>query len=84
MTAINIRMEDQLKASFASICEQIGMSISTAITIFAKKVVAENGMPFDVKLDPFYSEENMAELKRRVKAIEDGSAKFVEHELVEA
>ena len=38
---------------------------------------------FDVKVDPFYSEENMAELRRRVKSIEDGTAKFVTHDLVE-
>ena len=83
MTAINFRMDDDLKRSFSEVCDAIGMSISTAFTVFAKKVVAEQGIPFDVKVDPFYSEENMAELRRRVKSIEDGTATFVTHDLVE-
>lgn len=81
MTAINIRMEDDLKASFSAVCENIGMSISTAITVFAKKVVAENGIPFKVKVDPFYSEENMARLRESIKQAEEG--KLTVHELVE-
>lgn len=33
--------------------------------------------------DPFYSESNMRHLKRIIRDIEDGTAKFSEHELIE-
>ena len=32
---------------------------TTAFTIFAKKVSREKRIPFDVSVDPFYSESNM-------------------------
>lgn len=83
MAAINVRMDAKLKKEFGEICEELGMSISTAMTIFVKKVVREKRIPFDVQIDPFWSEENQAELRRRIKAYEDGTAVMVEHDIVE-
>ena len=43
----------------------------------------EKRIPFDVSVDPFYSESNMAYLKRVVADIESGKADLTEHELIE-
>ena len=43
---MTISMDDTLKAEFAAVCKEIGMSPSTAITIFARAVVREQGIPF--------------------------------------
>lgn len=72
-TLINIRMDEELKKSFDSVCSELGMNMTTAITIFAKKMVRENRVPFDVSIDPFYSEKNMKSLDESRKQVESGS-----------
>lgn len=47
-TNINIRMDQNLKAQFEEFCDDVGMSMTTAFTIFAKKVVRDYRIPFDV------------------------------------
>ena len=59
------------------------MSMTTAFTIFAKKMTREHRIPFEVSCDPFYSESNMNYLKKVVASIESGNARLVEHELME-
>lgn len=69
---INIRMDEELKKSFDSICTELGMNMTTAITIFAKKMVREKRVPFDVSIDPFYSEINAKALDESKKQLDDG------------
>lgn len=40
-TNINIRMDAELKKQFEAFCSDMGMSMTTAFTIFAKKAVRE-------------------------------------------
>lgn len=47
-TSINIRMDEDLKKQFEYFCNDMGMSMSTAFTIFAKKTVREYRIPFEV------------------------------------
>lgn len=67
MTQINLRVEDDVKLRAEQTCEELGMSMSTAITIFLKKMGRERRIPFDVSVDPFYSDENMARLRASIK-----------------
>lgn len=46
--AMTITMDDELKAQFSEVCAEIGMSASTAFNIFAKKVVRERRIPFEL------------------------------------
>lgn len=78
---INFRMDADLKKSMEQTCSELGMSMTTAFTIFAKKVSREKRIPFEVSVDPFYSESNIAHLRRGVKALNEG--KGSEHELLE-
>ena len=47
-TSINIRMDSALKQQFEAFCADMGMSMSTAFNIFAKKAVREYRIPFEI------------------------------------
>lgn len=80
---VNFRMDSDLKSNMEQLCSELGMTMTTAFTIFAKKMTREHRIPFDVSADPFYSEQNIKYLKKIVDDIESGNAHFAEHELLE-
>ena len=45
---VNIRMDEELKKQFDEFCSNIGMSMTTAICVFAKKAVYEQRIPFEI------------------------------------
>lgn len=49
-TMVNFRMDKALKKEMENVCKELGMSMTTAFTIFAKKVVRERRIPFDLSL----------------------------------
>lgn len=69
---VNIRMDEELKRQFDYVCSEIGINMSTAITIFAKKMVRENGIPFSVSFDPFYSSSNISALNESIEQMKQG------------
>lgn len=83
MPQINIRIDEELKRSAEQVLDDIGMPMSTAITIFLKKVSRERRIPFELTADPFYSESNIKYLEGIVKDIESGKAHFSEHDISE-
>lgn len=48
---VSIRMESDLKDQFSALCSELGLDVSTAVTIFAKAAVRQNGIPFSLTLD---------------------------------
>ena len=50
---INFRMDEELKKDMEATCKELGLSMTTAFTIFAKKMTREKRIPFDVSVDPF-------------------------------
>jgi len=74
-------MDENLKKGMEEVCKEMGLSMTTAFTIFATKVSKEKRIPFEVAVDPFYSEANMARLRKAIADIEAG--KVTEHELIE-
>ena len=80
---VNFRMDEDLKASMEQTCRELGMNMTTAFTIFAKKMTREKRIPFDVSVDPFYSDANMNYLKKVISEIDSGKSKLQEHELIE-
>ena len=79
---VNFRMDEDLKKSMEQACKEMGLSMTTAFTIFAMKVSKERRIPFEVAADPdpFYSKAN---IERLHKAISDAKAgrNMTEHEL---
>lgn len=71
----------RIKRNMEQTCQELGMNMTTAFTIFAKKMTREKRIPFDVSVDPFYSESNMAHLHRGVEALNNG--KGVEYKIIE-
>lgn len=47
-TSINIRMDSELKQQFEAFCSDMGMTMTTAFNIFAKKAVREYRIPFEI------------------------------------
>ncbi len=80
---VNFKLDPAVKEKMEDVCNEIGLSMSAAFTIFAKKVGNERRIPFDLTADPFYSAENMAELERRVSGVLAGTSTLKEHELIE-
>ncbi|MBR5401261.1 MAG: type II toxin-antitoxin system RelB/DinJ family antitoxin [Treponema sp.] len=80
---VNFRMDERLKSDMENVCQELGMNMTTAFTIFAKKMTREKRIPFDVSVDPFYSEDNMKYLAKVISDIESGKAKLKEHDLIE-
>ena len=63
------------------LCNDMGLSMTAAFTIFAKTVTREKRIPFEVSADPFYSESNLKHVQRV--AAELNAGKSVEHEIIE-
>ncbi len=80
---VNFRMDEELKKSMETVCAEMGLSMTAAFTIFAKKVSRERRIPFEVTADPFYSESNRKYLEKVIADIESGRAKLTEHDLIE-
>jgi len=76
---VNFRMDADLKKKMEQTCKDMGLTMTTAFTIFANRVTKDRRIPFDVEADPdpFYSEANMAELNRRIAKAEAGEATFI-------
>lgn len=69
---VSIRMDEDLKKQFDAFCSDIGMSMTTAICVFAKTVVRQQRIPFEISAenDPFYSYTNMERLKESITQME--------------
>jgi DNA-damage-inducible protein J len=81
-TMVNFRMDSELKARMEKTCKDMGLTLTSAFTMFATKVIQEQRIPFEITADPFYSKENMDELERRVRDAKEGK-NMHEHELIE-
>ena len=79
---VNFRMDTELKKGMEKACKEMGLSMTTAFTIFATKVSKEQRIPFEVAVDPFYSEVNQARLRTAIADIKAGK-NMTEHALIE-
>ena len=81
MTQMNIRIDEAVKAQAEILFDELGLNMTTAINMFIKTAIRENGIPFELKVDPFYSEKNMAVLNKSIKDANEG--KLIERDLIE-
>lgn len=73
--SINIELDEKIKNEMEAVCLEIGLSMSEAFVIFAKKVAREGRIPFKLSDDDY--------LEDIIKDIREGRAHFSEHELIE-
>ena len=50
-TNVNIRMDADLKKQFEAFCADVGLTMTAAINLFAKRTVRENRIPFKISAD---------------------------------
>lgn len=67
---VNFRMDEALKDKMEKTCKNMGLTVTAAYTMFATKVTREHRIPFEVTADPFYSDENMDQLRKNMAEME--------------
>lgn len=71
---ITFHMDAELASNFEKACQDLGLTTSEAFTIFATKAVRERRIPFEIAVDPFYSKQNIARLKKSIAQMEASGA----------
>lgn len=72
---INIELDENIKNEMEAVCLEIGLSMSEAFNVFAKKMAREGRIPFELCDDDY--------LEDIIRDIKEGRAHFFEHELIE-
>lgn len=80
---LTARVDARDKVDFDAFCSNVGINTSTAINMFVKAVLRENRIPFEITQSPdlFFSESNMAYVKKSVHELRAG--KGTTHDLIE-
>lgn len=73
-TNLNIRTDKNVKAAAEKIFEELGLTMTTAINIFLRQTIRENGIPFDLKLN-IPNETTVAAIEEGRKIAHDKNAK---------
>ena len=53
-TTLTVRLDGGLKRQAETICEEMGLNMSSAITIFLTRLVKERAIPFRVSADDHF------------------------------
>ena len=74
MTTISLRFDDEMKKELDSMCEEMGMNLTTFFMIYAKKALRDRKIPFEIAAprDPFYSDSNMDALEKSMQQFDEG------------
>ena len=52
-TNVNIRIDEDLKRDFEALCVEMGLTMTTAFTVFAKAVTKKRAIPFEVSAESY-------------------------------
>lgn len=69
---VTLRMDENLKEEFDSFCDEVGITTTSAFTMFAKAALRERRIPFEIVADPFYSASNQEALRQSMHELENG------------
>lgn len=72
MANVSFRMDSTLKQQTEAVLNELGLNMTTAMTLFAKAIVREQRLPLDLSIDPFYSATNQSRLKHSIEKYESG------------
>ncbi len=73
-TNLNIRTDKEIKEQAEKIFNELGLNMTTAVNMFLRSAVRENGIPFELKLD-VPNETTAAAIEEGRKLATDRSAK---------
>ena len=57
---LNIRTDKEIKEKAENIFQELGLNMTTAINMFLRTSIRENGIPFDLKIDAVNDETKLA------------------------
>lgn len=81
-STLQIRIEDSLKEQAIDLFDRLGLDLPTAVRMFLRKSVLENGIPFEVKDKPRVSDKGLEVLYAlNDEAIKNGTAGMTEEEI---
>ena len=72
-TLVNFRIDEETKKEMEELCNELGITISAALNIFIKKMIREKRIPFEVSIDPFYSESNIKALEKSIEQLKENN-----------
>lgn len=78
-TNLTIRIDSNLKKEADNLFKELGINISSAITLFLKQSVREKALPFDVVVKEEKPSREMKKLLKEIKNIEDGKSKLYDN-----
>lgn len=73
MTTVSLRFDDEMKKELDEMCEDMGMNLTTFFTIYAKKVLHDRKIPFEITAPrkPFDSSTNQRAPAERINQHDD-------------
>lgn len=80
---VNFKLDLDVKKKMESACTAMGLTLSTAFTLFARKVGNERRIPFEISADPFESEDHIAMLEMRIADLK-AKRNVQEHDLIKS
>ena len=83
MATVSFRMDDTLKRQTEAILEELGLNMTTAMTMFAKTIVREQRLPLDLRVNPFYAPANQSRLRQAIENYESGRSTPVQKSVEE-
>lgn len=83
MANVSIRVDDMIKKQVEDICSELGLSLSAATNLFYKKMISYGGIPFELKVDPFYSKENQEHLEKVIRNYNEGKSQLIKKSMAE-
>jgi len=83
VATLSIRMDEDIKKRFDIFCADVGMNATVAVNMFARAVLREKRIPFEIigSDDPFYTVKNQNRLRESIEQLEAGGGTV--HELIE-
>lgn len=71
---VQVRIDENVKSQAVAVLNSLGMDTSTAINVFFRQVIAENGLPFQPKQAKFNTE-TLAAIKESDEMVKNGTGK---------
>ena len=75
-TSMNINIDPDVKQQFEDFCDNVGMSVSTAVNLFVHRVIKDNKLPFEIKGD--MPNDETLEALEEVKRFEENPQNFTD------
>ncbi|WP_172119728.1 type II toxin-antitoxin system RelB/DinJ family antitoxin [Actinomyces faecalis] len=80
---VNFKVDPDLKAQVEEVVREMGLTMTTALTVYMRKIAMERRIPFEITADPFYHSANIAHLEHLKAELDAGRLPLSDHALIE-